>query len=103
MSRSDQYIGLTREAERFIEHKGLVSLPDVQGEAYGAFDINHLRVWIDKPTGIIYSETVQVAPWSSGPMFFTVINGPDGVIGSWVEDESVKPDQFDYVTGRYWV
>lgn len=93
MSRSDQYIGLTRRAQEFV--KGLEHV----GEhcISGAFDNQiGLGAWVSKkpnPNGlyVIYIEVVQKAPWSSGPMYFTRLladynNGAEIFFFSWSDE-----------------
>jgi hypothetical protein len=71
----------------------------------------------DVNESLVYKEVVQVEPWSSGPMIFThlveILTKKCGqVLGededdprfcSWALDPNVRPAEYDYETGRYYV
>lgn len=74
MSRSDQYIGLTRRGENLL--KRLSRSPGAIVSTYemcpSAFDPNPQLGWqVQLEDNKLFREEVQLAPWSSGPMYFT--------------------------------
>lgn len=108
MSRSDQWIGLTREGEEwFSKQKGVHRTKEPIG--FYAFnfpeEIYGREVQVE---GKIYREHIQVAPWSSGPMYFTnvMVLDKDGNFlewkFSWKEDERVF-GEVDYDNGKYYI
>lgn len=111
MSRSTQFIGLTKRAQKFV--KDLKSVPSDK-ITLGMFEEEiPLRRWEDDKC--FYQETVQAVPWSSGPMIFThlemihknCINYDENesdkdFILSWVKDPDCKCE-FDEDKGIFWV
>lgn len=115
MSRSTQYIGLNDYATRYVKNA-------IRKEEYemttGMFNepVMGTIYYMPPPAGpnkeYILKETVQVDPWSSGPMIFTHLkavliknNGQEidmGELFSWMFDPSLK-NEFDYSTGRYYI
>ena len=96
MSRFTQYIGLTGDAQVFakeMKEERVILTTGMFGEdVWGG-------VWNGR-----YKEVVQCAPWSSGPMIFTVLQ--DTVTGEelypWVYDFDLD-GEFDQVSGTYHV
>lgn len=99
MSRSDQHIGLTKEAINFL--KDYEIKPRVCSECgrphyvklekidtfSGMFDTEyslHRHYLIDD---LYADEFLQCSPWSSGPMFFIGLKVSDGRKFLWTEDE----------------
>lgn len=98
--RSSQYIGLTNAASEFVKEMERTNQP---ANSFGMFDENiPLCTYSDGKEK--YVETVQITPWSSGPMFFTcLVRLSDGEkLFKWVENESVY-GEVDYSNGLYWV
>lgn len=103
MSRSTQYIGLTTKAKQYVDNlKPLL----VKSTTWGMFseDIS-LGVWTDESGRHFCMEFVQVSPWSSGPMLFTALCGPNGVLewSLWKESKKVKGQEYDPDKGLFWV
>lgn len=115
--RSTQYIGLNDYAKGYVKNAISVETYDM---TTGMFDeivrgkVYHMPV----PEGpnnkdFILTEVVQDSPWSSGPMIFTCLeptlikeNGqriPMGIYFWWMIDPSVKDQEYDPATGRYYV
>jgi hypothetical protein len=107
MSRSTQFIGLTSRAEDFV--KALEPLPPT-GYAEGlAMEKIPLRRWKlpvavrtegaahpnSTGTDEYIEETVQVSPWSSGPMIFTCLREVRGELEwnyfEWAVDPRLSP------------
>jgi len=112
MSRSTQFIGLTKEAERYIS--GLKEL-ESDSFANGLIEKIPLKRWIisedfecckDRPSACL-REVVQAAPWSSGPMIFTCLEADFGnkckaKFLQWIDDPRIREQEFDYEKGRFW-
>lgn len=108
--RTDQYIGLTADAENWIKKNQLVEIPDYEIE--GAWNQISLRRWISRSPGangkyIIYTEKVQCAPWSSGPMYFCYLevdyqNGATARLFEWVLNPDIS-GEYDPMKGQYYV
>jgi len=103
MSRTDQYIGLTRAAESYVSERERLATTPLEGAFGNSFD---LGTWAGD-NGSVLKEVVQAAPWSSGPMYFTCLkmdwgNGSFAKIFCWVLDPTIK-SEFDYERGHYWV
>lgn len=129
--RDTQFIGLTKEAQKFIED--LEPLPQDQS-TFGMFQEEiPLRKWkwpqdkiqISVPERVqkaCIREVVQIVPWSSGPMIFTCLeldwgfaedsdHVKEDVLG-WVADprlgfqneygQRIGPE-YDEEKGIYWV
>jgi len=105
MSRSTQYIGLTAKATAFI-----TALPKLEEKntTLGMFDEEvPLGVWQSPLLGKLV-ETLQVSPWSGGPLLFTCLSikydGGETSIFQWIADPTLQDHQeFDYESGAYWV
>ena len=112
MSRSTQWIGLTRLGWAFV--KDLKTLPSDKN-IEGMFEETiPLGKW-EGPTlynkNTVIREVVQASPWSSGPMIFTSLTieyyQDDKVVTTancfqWIEDPTLTTE-FDYKTGRFWI
>ena len=102
MARSDQWIGLSGPACKFIENA--TDVPDEYGKvgaAFGDFDFETGAWSVD---GVLYKEILQASPWSSGPMYFTCLVDPDGKRHfEWVVDYNLRGQEYDAATGRYYV
>ena len=86
MSRSDQYIGLTKNAENFLywarknknffefDHILLNSDETLCGHCFPG---QNIRIFMNDDVNeyIDFVEKVQYDPWSSGPMYFTCLEG----------------------------
>jgi hypothetical protein len=71
MSRSTQYIGLTKKAERMTEQWDRVdNSENWMGGMFG--EEVSLGEW-RRPDGKCVREVVQADPWSGGPMIFTCL------------------------------
>ena len=69
MSRSTHFVGLTDDAEKFVNN---IKKLNIKNETHGMFlESIPLGVWIDQFS--IYKEIVVAEPWSSGPMIFTAL------------------------------
>lgn len=116
MARSTQFIGLTKQAERFVRNFTLGPDPDPKSKecedrfALGMFGENiPLRMWAGFWEGktILIKEVVQDSPWSGGPMIFTnlemdFLNGAKVTIFQWVHNPTID-SEFDRENGQYWV
>ena len=102
MARSDQWIGLSGPACKFIENG--VEAPEHQGKIDAAFNYVPFETGAWIVDGVLYREVEQVSPWSSGPMYFTCLVDSDGKRHfEWVLDRAVENWQYDTSTGRYYV
>lgn len=128
--RCDQYIGLTRDAQKFMED--LCTRPEVSVErkhyiTEAAFNSDPITGWkvivpcvqeAERPdvnVANIYTEVLQHSPWSSGPMYFTHIHHQlvkkvgqtcdMDYLFSWVLDPTVREDfgEIDFERGHYYV
>jgi len=119
MSRSTQYIGLTRSAMNYLADYQRVK--DSNNITKGMFDEDvPLGEWVDTShyAGVKgvekfwkIKEVVQFEPWSSGPMIFTRLAGyfhndlecknPIYILG-WVEDPRII-NEYDVEKGTMWV
>ncbi len=119
MSRSDQYIGLTKDAQEWLKTQKVVSTKRIElseaafgGNIYG----NQYKIEAPYPDineYYIVTETIQCAPWSSGPMYFTHLKidlkkvadqepVDLGFYFSWVANPSVE-GEVDFERGHYYV
>jgi len=112
MSRSTQFIGLTRDAEEYVKN---LEPMESDTNALGMFEEIPLRKW-KIPEQFKYSqerpnaclrEVVQASPWSSGPMIFTCLeadfgNGAKSKFLEWISDPRVE-DEVDQKNGKFWV
>lgn len=125
MSRSDQYIGLTKDAEEFLDNlvknknakrEKIVLVPEEGTLCFGC-DITGdsvTEMHDDDSANIctIYTECLQHVMWSSGPMYFThimakIIKRYDptnaveyGPLFSWVNNPMVN-GEVDPIKGHY--
>jgi len=100
-SRSTQFIGLNMAALNFIHDNDLCPISS-NNHTFGMFGEQiPLGVWRDKD-GKIWTEFVQDAPWSSGPMIFTALKSGEEVVCEWELDENLGAE-FDQESGKYWV
>jgi len=71
MSRSTQYIGLTKEAKKIV--KSFVPVVESRNWTCGMFGEEvPLGEWFDGESYV--REEVQLDPWSGGPMIFTCLS-----------------------------
>ena len=103
MSRTDQYIGLTRAAESYVSGRNKLKTTPLEGVFGNSFE---LGVWAGDD-GATLVEVLQASPWSSGPMYFTRLkllfdNSGYVYIFDWVLDPTVETE-VDYERGHYWV
>lgn len=122
MSRETQFIGLNNYAEDYISNdkvKKVGQYPMTKGmfeeDIYGGI----YEEWVNSHTKMIYEEVVQDSPWSSGPMIFThfkvtmvkvdretnkeIQRTEEGFYFSWMKDPSIHDEEYDAITGRYYV
>lgn len=113
MSRTTQYIGLTRQAMNYVSDYQKVKL-SLNGTR-GMFDEDvPLGEWMDKSGDRKFwkiKEIVQFTPWSSGMMIFTCLVGffhndkecehPVSFLG-WIEDPR-QQNEYDMEKGTMWV
>ena len=109
MSRSTQYIGLTKAAKDYLQEKGRPVEAD--NSITGMFEEKiALGTWWNDDFYCL-EEVVQTSPWSSGLMIFTHLVGyfhndkekrNPIVMFSWVKNPFVT-GEFDYNRGHYWV
>jgi len=127
MSRSTQYIGLTKRAKDFLETHSAIEI-DENNFTEGMFNEEvPLGVWkitlkctsnsSDREDEIeIYKirEIVQNVPWSGGPMIFTCLELEYGHENNkvqcfeWVTDPTLRErewggEEYDREEGTYWV
>lgn len=127
MSRSDQFIGLTDEAKKFMDElqgtPGAIIESSKIGEYVYTFgSITGLKVTIpveqtkhEVNKQHIYEEVIQREVWSSGPMYFTHIKHTlikncgqkidMGYYFSWVDNPNLKKFnmEFDSVKGHFYI
>ena len=114
MSRTDQYIGLTNDAQAYVKQAMSVETYEIEG----VWNKITLRVYhMPPPEGpnkeFICREVVQDTPWSSGPMYFTCLEATlvkddksECEMGKWFElvvNPTVKSREYDEVKGHYYV
>lgn len=110
MSRSDQFIGLTKEGDRIFTELRKSGYPSKRIKiGYWAWNPGFIEGLEFTTDDRIYREELQCEPWSSGPMYFTRIGIFDrqtgkkiGTIADWILDENVK-GEVDYDNGKYYV
>lgn len=122
MSRTTQYIGLTKRALEYVNDAVEAKPYNMTEGMFG--EIIHGSIYT-MPNGEILTEVVQAEPWSSGPMIFTHLRcrppelpfpesqhsgvQPEDANAefplfyfSWVLDPTVE-GEVDYENGRYYV
>ena len=115
MSRTTQYIGLTKDAHEYVKQATRVEEYEM---TLGMFDepvmgkIYHMPAPEGPNKELIAKEVVQTAPWSSGPMIFTHLKlilikecGQEletDYAYSWVLNPEII-DEIDYERGHYYV
>ena len=111
MSRSDQYIGLNYNAKnvfnKICNHPNAIKETcKICDQAFNPYPLIGNKITINNKT---YKEELQLAPWSSGPMYLThiaVYNTKSGkligYIGSWKEDRHVT-GEINYEEGTYFI
>ena len=113
MSRSDQFIGLTKAGKNFIDNfpnEEIVKKKRIK-VCHQAFNNWQLEGYEIRTKDRIYREESQITPWSSGPMYFwhiavyTIQNKLIGYMFSWKEDPNLANEHMEYnsETGTYWV
>ena len=126
MSRSNQYIGLTRKAQNYVSaFESLEQLNALRGNELnpvveGMFhEEMPMGIW-KHPEGGIIKEVVQEICFSGGAMVFTllswdmqkqreIIDGKDVMVADdismyeWVHSPAVKDMEFDTETGEFWI
>jgi hypothetical protein len=105
MSRSTQFIGLTKLAEDFV--KDLEEVDSDRSAEQSLTEEISFRRW-KMPTedcygrkNGFYREVEQAAPWSSGPMIFTCLeadfgNGARDIILEWIHDPRLGKERSFY-------
>lgn len=116
MSRETQYIGLTKDAQEYIEQRAIGKKPIVV--TFGMFqeDVHGYEWELPVPEGpnkrYWAKEVVQATSWSGGPMIFTCLQfflekGCGQVIGmgrafEWVSNPGLD-SEYDEVRGHFYV
>lgn len=86
MSRSYQHIGLTEEAENFMEKHCVTTNAKITVDLFYG-DGPCLHQYKSK-NGNTIKEVVQEAPWSSGPMGFLCLEDENGIrFCEWSEED----------------
>jgi hypothetical protein len=110
MSRSTQYIGLTKDAEDFVKNLKLVPSSNKTEGMFGEEVL--LGKWEDQFN--IYEEEVVATPWSNGLMIFTALrtrskNYAEGsekdegsIYFNWVINPTIE-NEYDEERGHYYV
>lgn len=78
MSRTTQFIGLTKKAldsvMELTDLHQINGMDELKNVTHGMFDEEiALGVWKNEDTGEHFFEFEQASPWSSGPMIFTAL------------------------------
>ena len=101
-SRSDQIVGITKEARDFIEKNQAVPEPCSKckrpfspnsktcGIFTGMFGHEYPLFEYELKNGKIAQKKVQADPWSSGPVFFIKLVVSDEKEYMWTEEEMQK-------------
>lgn len=99
--RETQFIGLNKLADIFVQDA--VAKKEYKGHTLGMFGEElPLGQWVKN--GHTYTEVLQCAPWSSGPMIFTCLKDEQGIeLFAWTFDETLSTETVDYATGSYHV
>lgn len=99
MSRSDQYIGMTEAATKFLQENEVVEepcphcqrpYPVIRKEIAtysGMFGEDYSLYRHELKDGRTADEFLQAEPWSSGPMFFIGLKVSDGTEFLWPDKE----------------
>jgi hypothetical protein len=119
MSRSNQYVGLTLDALNYVSKRAISRKTVVLEQGMFDEDILGSEWTLPAPEGpnkaLILREKVQIAPWSSGPMFFTFLEsilvkecGQEVDMGEyfqWVCNPELGEEhiEYDQVKGHYYV
>ena len=110
MSRSTQYIGLTKKAEEMAERwERIEDSTNWTGGMFGEeVDLGEWRT----EDGCLIREIVQASPWSSGPMIFTCLavfknkaKGERNEGGMYVDVDYSKPvdtNEGEVIEGSKW-
>ena len=116
MSRSDQWIGLTNDAQAFVKDLDFITVDKstlgnkrfVDAAFYPyPFELGEWR-WHNA----VIREKLQCSPWSSGPMHFTYLeidygNGFTVNCFQWVNNpllgRNCSGEEYNPVTGHMWV
>lgn len=111
MSRCDQYVGLTKTGRRFLSKvksasKAIIETCKICYQAWNPDPLQGDRIIIGDR---MYQEELQLAPWSSGPVYLThiaIYNNKTGnligYVGSWELDSSVK-NEIDEKNETYYI
>lgn len=111
MSRSTQYIGLTKKAEEMSDRwKRVKNSTNWAGGMFG--EEVPLNEW-HREDGSLVREIVQASPWSSGPMIFTCLavfktraSGERNEGGMYIDVDYSKPldtSDGEIIDGSKWV
>lgn len=121
MSRSTQYIGLTKAADDFIKKGFTPELDNLQvlerkyndkdiywekRSAAGMFDEEiPLGTWRRTFSGrdVLIREVLQTSPWSGGPMLFTCLEIDFGNGNNWDKPGDEKYDQTSVAVCFQWI
>ncbi len=109
MSRSDQFVGLTKKGNEFIA-KLKKRYPEKRVNiGFWAFDPGKITGSKFELKERIYQEEIQCSPWSSGPVYLTRIaiynkktKKKIGTMFDWIEDPNVK-GEVDIDNGKFYI
>lgn len=119
--RCSQYMGLTQQAQNWLKENVQITpehiCPTCRHRRGGdivktQWNMDDHRDPFSAPPLYEYGlkdgskvrEVIQCSPWSSGPMYFLCLETPEGNrLFEWVEDRSVKDQEYDPVSGKFWV
>ncbi len=77
--RTDTFVGLNKRGAHIVAKATVKETTSLEG-AFG--NRGSLHTWL-LPDGTVLRETIQVAPWSSGPNYFYALKD---IENTWVED-----------------
>lgn len=106
--RTTQYIGLTKDAQRFVKYMAPKRIVITQG----MFDedvlgCEYVPQMASAHEGTIFREIVQAEPWSSGPMIFTcLLNTQTGEkMFEWINENCSNGEwnEFSEEEGKFYV
>ena len=85
--RTDQHIGLTQEAQKFLKDSVVIKKVEKVKHYFGMFGDEYPLYCYCLSNDCYADEYLQASPWYSGPMFFIGLKSSDGKIFEWTEAE----------------